>query len=105
MGCRDAYGTDCTSHIEMNVKNLKAWPNPIEDGFVINIPNTKNTSYKIECMDKDSRSHPLTYTILENNQVDGYTNIVIQVPKLDMGLYTVRIIADNKVYTSKFIKT
>ena len=25
-------------------------------------------------------------------------------PNLDMGLYTVRIVADNKVYTSKFIK-
>ena len=25
-------------------------------------------------------------------------------PDLDIGFYTVRIIADNKVYTSKFIK-
>ncbi len=47
---------------------------------------------------------PIEYSVWSMEKINSDYQKQKKNPDLDMGLYTVRIIADNKVYTSKFIK-
>jgi len=93
----DQFGEILTSTKSLIVNNnLNIYPNPTQGNLVFNIKEINNSSqYEIYTVDGK---------FVKSGIVDSSTNINLNVSELINGMYILRVISEQNMYTGKFIK-
>jgi hypothetical protein len=84
--------------MEQTIGNLKVYPNPINEQTIISFTSTINQEISIEIVDLSGRT---VLQLFKGNQ-SGNQNISWQ-PDLNKGMYLLKVIAQNRLYTQSII--
>lgn len=107
-GFSDTTATDTTvidpSYIyeNANFTNLKLYPNPISDVFIISFENTRDKDIQVEILDIDAKIVSTSKIEIKNGKSE--LNLSSEIKELPQGIYFCKLSSENKTSTHKIIK-
>lgn len=104
LGTQPSSGTTCLPLVtgvrksDFLSQEVNVYPNPASESFTIVLPEDANGLFDIRVVDNTGK------LVQSLNMVDANQNINVDVSRLTAGVYTVRIIGYNQLFTSEFVK-
>ena len=89
--------TNTTQPVTEEPHTIILYPNPATTFLICHISFDQGKEFGLEIYDSEGRLQTVDYKTYDND-------LIINIPQLSNGLYIVRVLTYERVYTGKFIK-